>query len=155
MILKRFFFEAFDSYIALFYIAFYERDVKNLRSELVSLFQVDVFRRLVLETLLPLATQHYSRLKEEYSYAQQKKNDEDEITHKVVPKKYFIEEQLTWEEHEEFDEYLEMVITFGYVSVRWLFSNCLVSHDVDQHCGGVQRSFQIEESVQTTCSVCY
>jgi len=121
MILKRFFFEAFDSYIALFYIAFYERDVKNLRSELVSLFQVDVFRRLVLETLLPLATQHYSRLKEEYSYAQQKKNDEDEITHKVVPKKDFIEEQLTWEEHEEFDEYLEMVITFGYVV---LFAGC-------------------------------
>ena len=38
LILKRFCFEAFDCYVALFYIAFGQQDVDRLRVELVSLF---------------------------------------------------------------------------------------------------------------------
>jgi len=42
LIVKRFLFEAFDCYIALFYIAFELRDVDRLRVELVSLFSTEL-----------------------------------------------------------------------------------------------------------------
>ena len=45
LVLKRFLFEAFDCYIALFYLAFYERDCDRLNAELVAIFQVDSIRR--------------------------------------------------------------------------------------------------------------
>jgi hypothetical protein len=49
LILKRFLFEAFDCYVALFYLAFYERNIDKLRSELISVFNIDTLRRLALE----------------------------------------------------------------------------------------------------------
>ena len=57
LILKRFLFEAFDCYVALFYLAFYKRDVDRLHSELISIFNIDTFRRLGLECILPLLFQ--------------------------------------------------------------------------------------------------
>ena len=54
LILKRFLFEAFDCYVALFYLAFYERDVVRLRSELAAVFQIDTARRLLLECIVPV-----------------------------------------------------------------------------------------------------
>merc|ERR550537_996203 len=53
---KRFFFEAFDCYIALFYLAFIENDIVLLRRELVSLYTVDSIRRLATETIIPHIT---------------------------------------------------------------------------------------------------
>ena len=57
LLTKRFLFEAFDCYIVLFYIAFYERDVVKLRSELVALYCTDCLIRVGLETLLPAIMQ--------------------------------------------------------------------------------------------------
>lgn len=54
LIIKRFLFDAFDSYIALFYLAFYECDVVELRSALVGLYTTDSVRRLLVETVVPL-----------------------------------------------------------------------------------------------------
>ena len=51
--LKRFFFEAFDTYIALFYLAFVQFDVRRLRTELVTIYTADSFRRLATESLIP------------------------------------------------------------------------------------------------------
>lgn len=114
MILKRFLFEAFDCYIALFYIAFYERDVGNLRSELISLFHIDVLRRVALETVVPLVQHYFTQWKQDALYALQKKDDDSKPELEPVGR---AEKQLELEEHEEFDEYLEMVIQFGYIAL--------------------------------------
>ena len=63
LIVKRFLFEAFDCYIALFYLAFYECDVLLLRSELRGLFLTDSIRRIGLETIIPLIMNYFSREK--------------------------------------------------------------------------------------------
>eukprot|EP00854_Cymbomonas_tetramitiformis_P001394 gene1394-1997_t len=79
LILKRFLFEAFDCYISLFYLAFYELDVMKViwvggerwlrrlvrvnrgkrlvRTELVALYTADCIRRLLTETVIPLLLQ--------------------------------------------------------------------------------------------------
>ena len=57
LVLKRFVFEAFDCYVALFYIAFELGDVSRLRMELVSLYTSDTVRRIATETVLPLLLQ--------------------------------------------------------------------------------------------------
>ena len=63
LILKRFLFEAFDCYIALFYLAFYERNIDKLRVELVSVFNIDTVRRLGLECILPYVLQKLGKRK--------------------------------------------------------------------------------------------
>ena len=54
LVVKRWFFESFDCYLALFYIAFELQDVPRLRHELKMLFTVDMARRIGTETLIPL-----------------------------------------------------------------------------------------------------
>jgi len=142
LIVKRFLFEAFDCYIALFYVAFFMRDPVKLRAELVSLYTVDTIRRITTETLLPYALQHQDRLiavgkvllefvsslagwqakaKARKSLltlwreAVRKKIDEGGVGH--PPREHLIEEQVAREEYEEFDDYLEMVIQFGYITL--------------------------------------
>ena len=55
VILKRFLFESFDCYIALFYLAFFQFDVIRLRVELVGMYTTDSLRRTFLETIVPAA----------------------------------------------------------------------------------------------------
>ena len=55
LVLKRFFVDAFDSYMVLFYVGFFVRDPIRLCVELVSLYTADPVRRLLLETVI-LAT---------------------------------------------------------------------------------------------------
>ena len=55
LIIKRFLFEAFDAYVILFYLAFFERNIEKVRGELISVFNVDTFRRLLVECLIPMA----------------------------------------------------------------------------------------------------
>ena len=57
MIIKRFCFEATDCYLVLLFLAFYEQDVIKVRSELVSVFNVDLFRRILLEGVIPYIMQ--------------------------------------------------------------------------------------------------
>jgi cytochrome bd-type quinol oxidase subunit 2 len=63
MQLKRFGFEAFDCYIALFYLAFVQCDVRRLRVELISIYTIDSFRRVVTESVLPWVMQRCSKSK--------------------------------------------------------------------------------------------
>jgi Calcium-activated chloride channel len=60
LIFKRICFEAFDCYIALFYLAFWQCDVLKVRAELKALFTGDCARRLATEVLLPWASQRFS-----------------------------------------------------------------------------------------------
>jgi len=93
LILKRFLFEAFDCYISLFYLAFFELDIMRLRSELMALFTSDCIRRVLTETLLPL------------------------IIRKAKKRSSKNGEKVEKPELELFDDYLEMVIQYGYVTL--------------------------------------
>eukprot|EP00934_Nitzschia_sp_Nitz4_P001951 Nitzschia sp. Nitz4//scaffold78_size91513//55130//57271//NITZ4_004933-RA/size91513-processed-gene-0.93-mRNA-1//-1//CDS//3329558142//1951//frame0 len=97
LILKRFLFEAFDCYIALFYLAFYERDVEKLRSELVAVFNVDTLRRLATEVILPYLRHRY--------------------LDPATPKQEDHSNDLLLDEYESFDDYMEILIQFGYVTL--------------------------------------
>lgn len=60
LVIKRFMFEAFASYIALFYLAFWQLDAHKVQQELQSLFMADCLRRLVTEVVLPWVLQRAS-----------------------------------------------------------------------------------------------
>jgi len=93
--LKRFLFEAFDCYIALFYLAFYACDIERLRSELIAVFNVDSFRRIIMEVVIPM------------------------IVHKVNKKAQVAghPQDLDLDKYEPFDDWLEILIQFGYVTL--------------------------------------
>ena len=113
LILKRFIFEAFDCYIALFYLALFERDIKRLRGELATVFVIDMFRRMIVECIIPLALE---RLSGEKPKNNGKKNDDLSAPgNETESTKNRLLKESTLEEYEEFDDYLEMVIEFGYI----------------------------------------
>jgi hypothetical protein len=111
LILKRFLFEAFDCYVALFYLAFYERDVDRLRLELVTIFNVDTFRRLLCECLLPMLIQHVSS-PGQFTH---KKHDDKPLTASTsyAP----LRAEANRDPYESFDDYMEIVIQLGYVTL--------------------------------------
>eukprot|EP01064_Diplonema_japonicum_P012879 TRINITY_DN2022_c1_g1_i1.p1 TRINITY_DN2022_c1_g1~~TRINITY_DN2022_c1_g1_i1.p1 ORF type:complete len:704 (+),score=141.56 TRINITY_DN2022_c1_g1_i1:51-2114(+) len=108
LILKRFLFESFDCYISLFYLGFVQQDIRRLRLELISLYTVDSIRRVTLETLIPFLLSLVEGRKHKKTAADLAKHDEKG---RVVSA--FTEVHLA--EYEAFDDYLEMVIEFGYV----------------------------------------
>ena len=61
LVAKRFLFEAFDCYVALFYLAFWQLDVLKVRKELQALFTADCLRRLATEIILPWVLQSVSQ----------------------------------------------------------------------------------------------
>ena len=101
--IKRFFFEAFDCYIALFYLAFVEADIVLLRKTLTSFYTYDSLRRLSCETFIPLLTRKASRkiAKKEDKASSNSRMDED----------------YDKGEYEQFDDYLEMIVQLGYVTL--------------------------------------
>mmetsp|Transcript_22090 Transcript_22090/g.50505 ORF Transcript_22090/g.50505 Transcript_22090/m.50505 type:complete len:755 (-) Transcript_22090:46-2310(-) len=109
MIAKRFLFDAFDCYIAPFYVAFVMQDVRKLRSELIQVYVVDSLRRVFLETLLPLAHKLWARRKKRSAYGAAKKSDDADAAHALV--------QLQDPVYDEFDDFLEMVLEFGYITL--------------------------------------
>jgi anoctamin-10 len=106
LILKRFLFEAFDCYVALlFYLAFGERNIDKLRSELVSVFNIDTIRRLALECL-----QKWNR-KQRDPTASSKKTDAPQVATHYTP----LADQAELEEYEQFDEYVLVFPVFSFV----------------------------------------
>lgn len=118
LVVKRVFFECFDCFMPLFYIAFYQLDVITLRAEIVSLFMSesslsvcctcicvrllcfiwypgDEIRRVLVETVIPFA-------KELFISGVEKKRG----------RKGFIPDAIR-AEYDQFDDYLEMIIQFG------------------------------------------
>jgi len=117
LILKRFFFEAFDAYLILFFLAFYEQDMMKLRMELVSLFHVDTFRRVFMEGVIPYVTQQFfaqnSKQKKTDAIGTQKKTDglaTGTLNESLV-------NEANKDVYESFDDYIEQVIQFGYVTL--------------------------------------
>jgi anoctamin-10 len=98
LILKRFLFEAFDCYVGLFYLAFYERDIEKLGQELVSIFNMDTLRRVTVECIVPLLMQRYSMFMRR-STKIDKKDDSHQST-KYTP----LTDQANLGVYEQFDE---------------------------------------------------
>jgi len=101
--------------LPLFYICFYQMDVHILSGELFSLFLCDEIRRICTESVIPLISQ-LMELREIKKHGKQNGNDNkaQREEHNVL-----IESRL--EKYEFFDDYLEMVIQFGYIT---LFASC-------------------------------
>ena len=114
IVLKRFLFEAFDCYVALFYLAFYERDVDRLRLELMTVFQIDTLRRLLLECVVPMVIQRLMS-----KQTTNKRNDSKSCSQNRddISIKFTICEDLELDEYDEFDDYMEIVIQLGYVTL--------------------------------------
>lgn len=112
LIIKRVLFEVFDCFLPLFYIAFYQLNVVALRRELVGLFWGDEIRRLITESLVPYVTEkgHVWKIRREYAKS---KKDSDEKP--FIPSQ--AQQDIVLEEYEQFDDYLEMVVQFGYVTL--------------------------------------
>lgn len=108
-IIKRVLFELFDCYLPLFYIAFYQLDIVSLRRELIGLFWGDEIRRLATESLLPFMMEKIQAKRNKKKMEEYKKDD----AHNNLE----VYENLSMEEYEQFDDYLEMVVQFGYVTL--------------------------------------
>eukprot|EP01025_Chloroclados_australasicus_P029752 TRINITY_DN2972_c0_g1_i4.p1 TRINITY_DN2972_c0_g1~~TRINITY_DN2972_c0_g1_i4.p1 ORF type:complete len:533 (-),score=62.78 TRINITY_DN2972_c0_g1_i4:1144-2646(-) len=113
LILKRFIFEGFDSYAPLFYLAFVECDVVMVKKELQSIFLADCARRFVMEVGLPAIIAAFKRSRNKVLEDQKKKEGEkpNDLHVDALNDKEFKDD------YEEFDDYLEMVIQFGYVTM--------------------------------------
>ena len=108
MILKRVLFEAFDAYIVLFYLTVYERNIHLLRLELVGAFNVDTFRRVFVECILPwVAQKKLLSLQKKEATAASKKED---ITELITTNSLVHETDL--EDYEQFGKYKRRII-FG------------------------------------------
>lgn len=106
---KRFLFEAFDCYISLFYVGFVQQDIRKLRQELLCLYGVDSLRRVFMESILPSVLEQISKRKALSKAAELKRSEQA----------HFLEalEVLDQPHYEQFDDFLEMVIEFGYVTL--------------------------------------
>uniref|UniRef100_A0A7S1U8V0 Anoctamin transmembrane domain-containing protein n=1 Tax=Phaeomonas parva TaxID=124430 RepID=A0A7S1U8V0_9STRA len=114
---KRFFFEAFDCYIALFYLGFAQFDLPALRTELVSLYTTDQFRRVFLETIVPAGLNYLNAAQREKKKGIGKKDDDADATAAGLRRFAADITDVDMAEYEEFDDYLEMVIEFGYITL--------------------------------------
>jgi len=112
MVIKRFWFEASDCYLVLFYLAFFEQDVVKVRSELVSVFHVDTIRRLFVEGVVPYISQKLAQKKKKKHTIKSKKRDD--VTHAYQS---FITENAGKEHYDQFDDYIEMIIQLGYITL--------------------------------------
>jgi len=111
VILKRVLFEAFDAYVILFYLAVYERDIYSLRLELAGAFNVDTLRRVFTECIMPYVVRYFTKGKE--SAGTSKKDDDL----KDDKKGGHLTSEAELEEYDTFDDYIEMLIQFGYVTL--------------------------------------
>ncbi|CAN0380365.1 unnamed protein product [Ascophyllum nodosum] len=114
LMMKRFLFEAFDSYVSLFYLAFVQFDMFKLRNELASLFTVDCIRRVATQCLVPLISQTFS-----WDRAAFQENAKRRL--EIVASKTALgiekTEQMKEDKYDSFDDYLEMVIQYGYTTL--------------------------------------
>ncbi|KAJ9449415.1 Anoctamin-like protein [Diplonema papillatum] len=110
LVLKRFLFESFDCYISLFYLGFIQQDIRRLRHELIGLYTVDALRRVLCETVLPFIMNKAADTRKKEVMAMLKKQDASGSIVSAIS-------EIDLPQYEAFDDYLEMVIEFGYVTL--------------------------------------
>lgn len=112
LIVKRFFFEMFNTFTDFIYIGFIRLDIEGLKKVLLALFMVDEFRRVIIETVIPLIK---LKLKEGKSSSKAKTEDFNENDIEEYREKKIME--LGFNHYDSFDDYLEVIINFGYVTL--------------------------------------
>jgi anoctamin-10 len=123
--MKRFVFEFFDCFLPLIYFGWYRLNFKMLRTNIISVYTADELRRVATESLLPYLTQNTDKIEAGLVKLKNKieKGDDNVESDSKDPDqvKAIIEEELreveNLEEEELFDDYLEMVMTFGYITL--------------------------------------
>ena len=86
-----------------------------LRQTVVSIYVADELRRVITESLLPYLTQNSQKLVKKLSLARKiEKTGEDDKQRLINLEEL---EELQKDEHEIFDDYLEMIVTFGYITM--------------------------------------
>lgn len=103
------------SLVAVFTIvAFYERDVDRLRLELITVFNIDTFRRLLCECILPMLLQRVLSPTTTVDDGYYKKHDNDTTTKASYAP---LLAEANHDPYEQFDDYMEIVIQLGYVTL--------------------------------------
>ena len=115
--IKRFIFEFTDFQLYLFYIGLYQLDIKMLKVNLVSLFMVDEVRRIATEVIMPAVLQTGDKILKKRLDEKEKENQLDglkQIEEKIIEEEI---EEMNRDDLEIFDDYLEMIMTFGYITL--------------------------------------
>lgn len=112
LIVKRFIFEMFYAFTDFIYIGFIQRDIGGLKKALLALFMIDEFRRVIMETIIPLIQKKASFKKKDDK--QEKSEDISGNNNKELEEKV---KECSMNCYEAFDDYLEVVINFGYVTL--------------------------------------
>ena len=107
IIVKFFVYEFIITFADLFYIAFVRMDIVGLREQLLSLFFIDIIRRLVAELLIPKISAKVR------SYFMKKAVMKEAGESEELAKQAILE--VNKETYEPFDDYLEIVTNFGYL----------------------------------------
>ena len=109
IILKRYIFEFMDNYMCFFYIAFVNQDFAMLKSSIRMIYIANGLRRFATNNLIPTILSTRKEKLKEYS-------KDEFITGKKVDSKLIIN-QLNRGEVEIFDDYMELVIEFGFLTL--------------------------------------
>lgn len=116
--IKRFIFEFTDFQLYLFYIGIYQMHLGLLKNNLIGLFCVDEFRRILCESIIPYFMQNKDQishqLKKKLTKAHDTTNKSLEIKQEIVEEEM---KELERDEIELFDDYLEMIMTYGYITL--------------------------------------
>ena len=114
LIVKRVIFETFNTFVDLIYLAFIKLDIASVKRELISIYTFDELRRIISETMIPFVIRTIKQLKNKASLVKIKTFDADEKTEQIIERKLL---ETTLSEYEGFDDYLEIVINFAYITL--------------------------------------
>ena len=114
LIVKRVVFETFNTFVDLIYLAFIKLDISAVRRELISIYTFDELRRIVTETVIPFLIRKFKESKIKNSLVKVKTFDADQKTEEIIEKKIL---ETTYAKYEGFDDYLEIVINFAYITL--------------------------------------
>ena len=133
--IKRFIFEFTDFQLYLFYIGIYQMHLGLLRTNLISLFMVDEFRRVLCESIIPYFTLNKDKisrdiqtkiekvaseqLQRKVTLSSQTSIETTDAQAKSIQEEIINQEikELELGEVELFDDYLEMIMTYGYITL--------------------------------------
>lgn len=114
LIVKRVVFETFNTFVDLIYLAFIKLDIASVRRELISIYTFDELRRLVTETLIPYIIRKTKEIKQKKSIVKEKNLDVIEEIDQLIDHKLL---ETSLGKYEAFDDYLEIVINFAYITL--------------------------------------
>lgn len=114
LIIKRFFFMFCDYFLYLLYVGLYLLRIDQLRSYLTFLFTIDEVRRLLSEAIIPYFTMWKAKKEKKAKNADAKSKDYKKSQAYVTEKE---DEEIEKADYETFDDFFEMIITFGYITL--------------------------------------